>query len=315
MKCIRLTCDLHCSETDDLDVNKMIFLLANLMNVSRIDPGKSTVGTDLEGDGKKDEGSGDSKKTCLSTELVETKFKGTKSGPFIVGDLEVLKLGKMGKDLNCVNDEGSIGPLGADPLACWNIIYKKIRQMHSSISDNSHAEAASESFFKSGADMFGFSDPHVLRLIQGGSNSKLTSKSTRHMPAGYRPIHVKWKDLDKCNLCHMDEEYANNMFLQCDKCRMMVHARCYGELEPVDGVLWLCNLCRPGAPEVSSPYCLCLVTRGAMKPTTDGRWAHLACAMWIPGKSIKNCNYGYGPENDESNYCTKNDELMMGAME
>ena len=22
---------------------------------------------------------------------------------------------------------------------------------------------------------------------------------------------------------------------------------------------------------------------GAMKPTTDGRWAHLACAIWIPG--------------------------------
>lgn len=20
-----------------------------------------------------------------------------------------------------------------------------------------------------------------------------------------------------------------------------------------------------------------------MKPTTDGRWAHLACAIWIPG--------------------------------
>ena len=55
---------------------------------------------------------------------------------------------------------------GPDPSACWNIIYEKIRQMHSSISDNSQAEAASESFFKSGADMFGFSDPHVLRLIQ-----------------------------------------------------------------------------------------------------------------------------------------------------
>nr|GEU91314.1 histone-lysine N-methyltransferase ATX2-like isoform X1 [Tanacetum cinerariifolium] len=37
----------------------------------------------------------------------------------------------------------------------------------------------------------------------------------------------------------------------------MVHARCYGELEPDDGVLWLCNLCRPGAPEVSPPCCLC----------------------------------------------------------
>lgn len=23
-----------------------------------------------------------------------------------------------------------------------------------------------------------------------------------------------------------------------------------------------------------------------MKPTTDGRWAHLACAIWIPGFSL-----------------------------
>ena len=86
---------------------------------------------------------------------------------------------------------------------------------------------------------------------------------------------------------------------------MQVHARCYGELEPLDGVLWLCNLCRPGAPRVAPRCCLCPVTGirlcytpckvrlctyviqsllgGAMKPTTDGRWAHLACAIWIPG--------------------------------
>lgn len=38
-----------------------------------------------------------------------------------------------------------------------------------------------------------------------------------------------------------------------------VHARCYGELEPVNGVLWLCNLCRPGAPEPPPPCCLCPV--------------------------------------------------------
>lgn len=36
-----------------------------------------------------------------------------------------------------------------------------------------------------------------------------------------------------------------------------VHAKCYGELEPVDGVLWLCNLCRPGAPNIPPPCCLC----------------------------------------------------------
>ncbi|GKE46019.1 histone-lysine N-methyltransferase ATX2-like protein isoform X1, partial [Tanacetum coccineum] len=39
---------------------------------------RNGVGTYLEGDVKMDDGSGDSKKTCLSTELVETKFKGTK---------------------------------------------------------------------------------------------------------------------------------------------------------------------------------------------------------------------------------------------
>ena len=55
---------------------------------------------------------------------------------------------------------------GSDPSACWNKIYDRIRKMHSSSSDNSQAEGASVSFYKSGADMFGFSDPHVLKLIQ-----------------------------------------------------------------------------------------------------------------------------------------------------
>lgn len=40
---------------------------------------------------------------------------------------------------------------------------------------------------------------------------------------------------------------------------LKVHARCYGELEPLDGVLWFCNLCRPGAPK-SPRCCLCPVT-------------------------------------------------------
>lgn len=101
------------------------------------------------------------------------------------------------------------------------------------------------------------------------------------IPCGYRTVRIDWKDLDRCSVCHMDEEYENNLFLQCDKCRIMVHARCYGE-QSADGVLWLCNLCRVGAPEFT-PLCrLCPVVGGAMKPTTDGRWAHLACAIWIP---------------------------------
>ncbi|XP_021804783.1 histone-lysine N-methyltransferase ATX2 isoform X1 [Prunus avium] len=182
---------------------------------------------------------------------------------------------------------------GSTPSVCWNKIYKRIRktQNTSLVGSNANADGGLEGTYKSGSHMFGFSIPEVAKLIQGLIKSKLSSKLPkcklasrryRDVPVGYRPVRVDWKDLDKCSVCHMDEEYENNLFLQCDKCRMMVHARCYGELEPVGGVLWLCNLCRPGAPEPAPPCCLCPVIGGAMKPTTDGRWAHLACAIWIP---------------------------------
>ncbi|GKV37734.1 hypothetical protein SLEP1_g45729 [Rubroshorea leprosula] len=178
---------------------------------------------------------------------------------------------------------------GSTPSACWNRIYKRIQKIQNGTSDSAEVELGRISV--SGPDMFGFSNPEVVKLIQDLSKSRLTSKFSkcklgsgryRELAVGYRPVRVKWKDLDKCSVCHMDEEYENNLFLQCDKCRIMVHARCYGELEPVDGVLWLCNLCRPGAPESPPPCCLCPVVGGAMKPTMDGRWAHLACAIWIP---------------------------------
>uniref|UniRef100_A0A6N2NE06 PHD-type domain-containing protein n=1 Tax=Salix viminalis TaxID=40686 RepID=A0A6N2NE06_SALVM len=180
---------------------------------------------------------------------------------------------------------------GSTPDACWDKIYKKIRKMQDGTSNGFSSQSGGGRKLKSGSDMFGFSNPEVIKLIKGLSKSrhsskmstcKLTSERYQGIPVGYRPVRVDWKDLDKCNVCHMDEEYENNLFLQCDKCRMMVHARCYGELEPVDGVLWLCNLCRPGAPNSPPPCCLCPVIGGAMKPTTDGRWAHLACAIWIP---------------------------------
>lgn len=179
---------------------------------------------------------------------------------------------------------------GPTPTACWNKIYKRIRKMQEN-SDPNEGGHYNKGISDSGSEMFGFSNPEVMKLIKELSNCKRslksssckwTSQNSHEFPVGYRPVDVKWKDLDKCSVCHMDEEYENNLFLQCDKCRMMVHAKCYGELEPVDGVLWLCNLCRPGAPEYFLPCCLCPVRGGAMKPTTDGRWAHLACAIWIP---------------------------------
>lgn len=176
---------------------------------------------------------------------------------------------------------------GSTPTACWNKIYRRIRRIGGLSSDEYTSGNGPKKLHNSGSHMFGFSIPKVSKIIKELSNSRKSSYSgcksaSKRYPDGYRPVRVEWKDLDKCNVCHMDEEYANNVFLQCDKCRMMVHARCYGEPEPVDGVLWLCNLCRPEAPKLPPPCCLCPVIGGAMKPTTEGKWAHLACAIWIP---------------------------------
>ncbi|WZY90153.1 hypothetical protein YC2023_046888 [Brassica napus] len=174
---------------------------------------------------------------------------------------------------------------GLTPSACWNKIYNRTRKVQSATDSPIFGDELN------GSDMFGLSNPEVIKLVQGLSKSRLSSnvsiskhslgKRQDHL-TGYRPVRVDWKDLDKCNVCHMDEEYENNLFLQCDKCRIMVHAGCYGEIEPCDGALWLCNLCRPGAPDIHPRCCLCPVVGGVMKPTTDGRWAHLACAIWIP---------------------------------
>ncbi|KAM0944167.1 putative [histone H3]-lysine(4) N-trimethyltransferase [Dioscorea sansibarensis] len=172
---------------------------------------------------------------------------------------------------------------GPNPTTCWEQVYSRIKTIL--LCDGQPAEIEGSDFQQSGSYMFGFTNPQISQLIKDLPNSKFCSKyfgSCRDLPVGYRAVHVEWKDLDRCGVCHMDEEYEDNLFLQCEKCRVMVHARCYGELEPLGGILWLCNLCRLGSPKYPPPCCLCPVTGGVMKPTTDGRWAHLACAMWIP---------------------------------
>ncbi|XP_020591752.1 histone-lysine N-methyltransferase TRX1-like [Phalaenopsis equestris] len=164
---------------------------------------------------------------------------------------------------------------GSNPTACWKEVYERIKCLRGY---GALAEVEGCDLQKSGTYMFGFSVPLISKHIQ----CRLGLKNGETLPAGYRAVRIEWKDLDRCNVCHMDEEYEENLFLQCDKCRMMVHARCYGELGPMDGELWHCNLCRNRAPKSSPLCCLCPVIGGAMKPTTDGQWAHLACAIWIP---------------------------------
>ncbi|KAJ0989001.1 hypothetical protein J5N97_007357 [Dioscorea zingiberensis] len=213
------------------------------------------------------------------------KFISVKDPSLIVSyKMEVLRNFKFkGRPLFRVTLDDGEQIDGPNPIICWEQVYSRIKK--SLLCDSHHAEVEGSDLQQSGSYMFGFTNPQVSQLIKDLPNSKFCSKyfgSCRDLPVGYRAVHVEWKDLDRCGVCHMDEEYEDNLFLQCEKCRVMVHARCYGELEPLDGILWLCNLCRLGSPKHPPPCCLCPVTGGVMKPTTDGRWAHLACAMWIP---------------------------------
>ena len=46
---------------------------------------------------------------------------------------------------------------------------------------------------------------------------------------------------------------------------------------------WFCAQCSVSKSSVSpQKCCLCPLPWGAMKPTTDGRWAHITCAVLVP---------------------------------
>ncbi|XP_024542933.1 histone-lysine N-methyltransferase TRX1 [Selaginella moellendorffii] len=175
---------------------------------------------------------------------------------------------------------------GSTPGDCWKKVYKELDRLK---------EKPAKTHFKrlSGASMFGFNNPRVFKLIKELPNARECSnfmdwdkvhsskKSKQTGPSGYKPINVMWKHLERCNVCYLDEEYEGNLLLQCAKCRLMIHMSCYGEQDlPSDG-FWLCQLCKRNTTQLPL-CCLCPVAGGAMKKTTDGRWAHLTCAMWIP---------------------------------
>lgn len=67
----------------------------------------------------------------------------------------------------------------------------------------------------------------------------------------------------------------------------MVHPSCYGIIGTVDSY-WRCVEClaRLKKPDIS---CLACPSKAkGLKPTTDNRWMHISCALWLPKVVFQN---------------------------
>ncbi|KAM3328692.1 hypothetical protein ACQJBY_026058 [Aegilops geniculata] len=96
-----------------------------------------------------------------------------------------------------------------------------------------------------------------------------------------------------CAVCRSTDGDPSDPIVFCDGCDLMVHATCYGNplAQAIPDGDWFCSLCsgKPAAGAAGKkgkparPPCrLCPARGGAMKRTTDGAWAHIACALLVP---------------------------------
>lgn len=102
-----------------------------------------------------------------------------------------------------------------------------------------------------------------------------------------------------CMCCFDGASHEGNPILFCDGCNATVHQACYGVKEIPEGDFY-CDRCQ--AIQWFSTECddwcfyftknavrcaLCPLHHGGLKPTTDGRWVHICCAMWADNSVIK----------------------------
>ncbi|WIA30589.1 hypothetical protein OEZ86_000671 [Tetradesmus obliquus] len=220
---------------------------------------------------------------------------------------EVLEAPDGSGPLFRITPDGCKPVSGSSPTAAWQELYRAAAG--GSISGASAAAAASVC----GAKLFGLQHPVVAALVQALPNAagcdrfmawqgeppqpvlltpelRLAKRAIAarllRLPPGIQALPLRRQLVGLCDACGEEAEAEDNLMVECDKCRVMVHMRCYGMSKHPDGSSWLCDVCRLPGPASPPPCVLCPRLGGAMKVTAEGGWCHLLCATWIPGMCV-----------------------------
>ncbi|XP_050231143.1 uncharacterized protein LOC126680131 [Mercurialis annua] len=94
-----------------------------------------------------------------------------------------------------------------------------------------------------------------------------------------------------CAVCQSTDGDPTDPIVFCDGCDLMVHTTCYGNplINGVPDGDWFCTHCLASQSDnnnnenqIQISCCLCTTKGGALKPTKNGQWAHIVCAVLVP---------------------------------
>ncbi|KAL0040242.1 hypothetical protein WJX77_001213 [Trebouxia sp. C0004] len=167
----------------------------------------------------------------------------------------------------------------------------------------------------SGAKQFGLQHPRVQRLLQGMPGAArceryaawpgqpppvplLTDEEQRerqaceagmqHLPFRIQPQTAQ-QPAGVCHVCYVEDYSDDNLLLECDRCRALVHMDCYGVEHAPQGQSWLCDVCALGPRVHHTPACvLCPVVGPPLRRTSCHRYCHVGCAQWLGETFILN---------------------------
>jgi len=115
-------------------------------------------------------------------------------------------------------------------------------------------------------------------------------KHTRELKAGRNaPKDNKQSSQHSCHTCGTSEgQSEDDHMYTCSSCHVSVHQKCYFIKPGTMRMDWQCDLCLVN-PRGSETKCvICSYAGGAMVRCEgkSGNWAHVACALWMPGTRV-----------------------------